>query len=132
MCVYVCMYLQCVCIYTHISSEQMMRCVCMCVILSIQPKCHPPPSPYLPKGKREGNKCVVRELDDYILRFCVSLAVFPFFLSLFLTRLPVKRLFTLPCRKFILLFLPMYAVNQSFRLYSHMRLSSLNVLFNVL
>jgi hypothetical protein len=59
-------------------------------VLSIQPKCHPPLSPYLPGGKREGNKCVVREDDDDIPRLCVSLAVFLFF-SLFLARLSVKK-----------------------------------------
>jgi hypothetical protein len=44
----------------------------------------------LPGGKREGNKCVVREDDDDIPRLCVSLAVFLFF-SLFLARLSVKK-----------------------------------------
>jgi hypothetical protein len=117
----------------HVSSEQMMRCVCVCVVLSIQPKCHPPLQPYLPGGKREGNKCVLREDDDDIPRLCVSLAVFLFFFYLFLARLSVKKkLFLLPCRKFILLSLPIYAVNQSFRLYTHMRLSSFNALSNVL
>jgi hypothetical protein len=106
----------------------MCACVCMYAVLSIQTKCHPSLSPYLPKGKREGNKCVVRENDDDIPRLCVSLAVLLFF-SLFLARLPVKNSFYCLVESsffffFLFLFLslassfllPSYAVNQSFRL----------------
>jgi hypothetical protein len=85
----------------------------------------------LPGGKREGNKCVVRDDDDDIPRLCVSLAVFLFFSfsgsfvgekTLPIALLKVHSSFSSD----------IYAVNQSFRLYAHMRLSSFNVLFNVL
>jgi hypothetical protein len=72
--------------------------------------------------EREGNKCVMREDDDDddddIPRLCVSLAVFSF---LFLARLSVKKLFLLLCSKVhsFSLFRYVYAVNQSFRLYTH-------------
>lgn len=73
-----CMYV-CVCVYMHTRFIRTDDEMCVYVVLSIQPKCHPPLSPYLPGGKREGNKCVVREDDDDIPRLCVSLAVFLFF-----------------------------------------------------
>jgi hypothetical protein len=119
----------CVCICTHVLFEQMMRCMCMSYSQSNRNVTHHH-RPSCREKKREGNKCVVREDDDDIPRLYVSLAVFLF--SLILSRLPVKKVFMLPYREFILFSLPMCAVNQSFRLYIHMRLSSFNVLFNVL
>jgi hypothetical protein len=127
---YACM---CVCVYMHTRFIRTDDEMCVYVVLSIQPKCHPPLSPYLPGGKREGNKCVVRERGWWWhsspLRLVSS---FSFFFLFFWLVCRWKKVFLLPCRKFILLSLPIYAVNQSFRLSIHIRLSSFNVLFNVL
>jgi hypothetical protein len=130
-CMYVCV---CVCVYIciHVSSEQMMRCVCMLYSRSNRNVTHH----YRPicREEREKETSVLweREDDDDIPRLCVSLAVFLFFFLFFWLVCRWKKVFLLPCRKFILLSLPIYAVNQSFRLSIHIRLSSFNVLFNVL
>lgn len=90
----------------------------MCVVLSIQAKCHPTqPSSYLPREReRRKQVCCVWEEDDDdddILRLCVSLAVFLFLLSLsfspglFVGEKKNLSFSPLPCRKFICLSLPM-------------------------
>jgi hypothetical protein len=124
----------CVCIYIciHISSEQMMRCVCVCVCCTLDLTEMSPTTIALFAGRKERRKQVCCERGWWWhsspLRLVSSFSFFSFSGSF----VGEKTLYVLPCRKFILLSLPMYTVNQSFRLYIHMRLSSFNVLFNVL
>jgi hypothetical protein len=111
--------------------------VCVCVVFSIQPKCHPPLSPLFAERKERRKQVCYERRWWWWWWHSSALCLVSSFSFLFLARLSVKKLSLLLCSKVHSFFSSdVYAVNQSFRLYiythTHMRLSSFNVLFNVL